>query len=65
MNIIGVIIILVVIGVALYLLNQYVPMAPPIKTIINVVIVLVVIIWLLQVFGLFSGGPVVTHRPGG
>lgn len=55
MSIIGVLVLLVVIGVGLYLLNTYVPMAAPIKTIINVVVILLVIIWLLQIFGLFSG----------
>jgi len=43
---------LVIAGVALYLLNTYVPMAAPFKTIINVVVVLILIIWLLNAFGL-------------
>jgi len=49
------IILLVIIGVVLYLLNTYVPMAAPIKTVINVLVVLVLIIWLLQAFGIFHG----------
>ncbi len=57
MSIIGLLLVLVVIGVGLYLLNQNVPMAPPIKTIINVVVVLAVVIWLLNAFGLLDGGP--------
>lgn len=55
MPIVNLLIVLVVIGVALYLLNTYVPMAPPIKTIINVVVVLILIIWLLQAFGIVGG----------
>jgi uncharacterized protein YhhL (DUF1145 family) len=55
MSLLGLLIVLVVVGVALYLVNTYVPMAPPIKTILNVVIVLVVVIWLLQSFGLLDG----------
>jgi uncharacterized protein YhhL (DUF1145 family) len=55
MSLIGLLVVLVIIGVGLYLLNQYVPMAAPIKTIINVVVILVVIIWLLQAFGVFTG----------
>lgn len=50
-----VIVVLVVVGVCLYLLNTYVPMAPPIKTIINVLVVMVVILWLLRAFGLIHG----------
>jgi hypothetical protein len=48
-------VILVIFGVVLYLINTYVPMAPPIKTILNVVVVLVLCIWLLNAFGLLSG----------
>lgn len=46
------IIYLVIVGVALYLLNTYVPMAAPIKTVINVIVVLILIIWLLNAFGI-------------
>ena len=45
-------VLLVVVGVVLYLINNYVPMAAPIKTIINVVVVLAVCIWLLRVTGI-------------
>ena len=50
MNIIGVLVVLIVIGVALYLINTYIPMAAPIKTILNVVVVVVVCLWLLNLF---------------
>ena len=43
---------LIVVGVVLYLINTYVPMAAPIKTIINVVVVLLVCLYLLSAFGL-------------
>jgi hypothetical protein len=49
---ITIIIYLVIVGVALYLLNTYVPMAAPIKTVINVIVVLILIIWLLNAFGI-------------
>jgi hypothetical protein len=52
MNIISVLIGLIILGVVLYLINTYVPMASPIKTIINVVVVLLVCLWLLNLFGL-------------
>jgi uncharacterized membrane-anchored protein len=47
-------VVLVVVGVVLYLVNNYVPMAAPIKTIINVVVVLAVCIWLLRVTGIVN-----------
>lgn len=52
---IQILIVLIVVGVALYLLNQYVPMAAPFKTIVNVVAVLFLILWLLSAFGILSG----------
>jgi hypothetical protein len=54
MSLIGLVITLVVVGVLLWLLNNYVPMDGKIKRIINIVVVIVVIIWLLQVFGLLG-----------
>lgn len=60
MSIIGLLIILIIVGVALYLVNSVIPMDPKIKTILNVVVVIVVLLWLLDVFvGL---GPVFNVR---
>lgn len=42
--------VLVLVGVALWLVNSVVPMDPKIKTILNVVVILLVIIWLLDIF---------------
>ncbi len=61
MPIINLIVVLVVVGLALYLVNTYVPMAPPVKTILNVVVVLILCIWLLQVFGI-TGGTIPIRR---
>ena len=55
MPLLSIVIALVVVGVALYLINNYVPMASSIKTILNVVVVIVVCIWLLQSFGVMGG----------
>lgn len=55
MDIIHVLIVLIVIGVLLYLAQTYIPMAAPIKTILNVVVVLLVLLWLLSVFGIGTG----------
>ena len=46
---------LVIVGVLLYLLNQFVPMAAPIKTIVNVIVVVAAIIYVLSAFGIVSG----------
>lgn len=54
MPLIQVILILIVVGVLLWLVNTYIPMAGPIKSILNAVVVIVVVIWLLNVFGLLE-----------
>jgi len=48
---IGVLLVLVIVGVVLYLIQTYIPMAAPIKTVITVVVVIFLCLWLLQVFG--------------
>jgi len=51
---INVVIVLIVVGVLLWLVNRYIPMASSIKSILNAVVVIAVVIWLLKVFGLWS-----------
>jgi hypothetical protein len=51
MPIIHLLIVFIIVGVALWLINTYIPMAAPVKTIMNVVVVLILLLWLLQVFG--------------
>ena len=51
---INLIIILVVVGVILWLINNYIPMDGKIKRILNVVVVIGVILWLLSVFGVIG-----------
>jgi len=54
MPLLTILIVLVVVGVLLWLINNYVPMDRKIKNILNVVAVIVVVIWLLQVFGVLG-----------
>jgi hypothetical protein len=61
-SLVSIIVVLVVIGLCLYLLETYVPMSPPIKTVIRVVVVLFLVLWLLQALGLWAPGPVVFPR---
>jgi hypothetical protein len=57
MSLVYIVLVLVVVGVILWLINTYVPMAGIIKQILNIVVAIVVILWLLNVFGVISGGP--------
>ena len=49
-----VILVLIVVGVLLWLVNNYIPMDGKIKSILNAVVVIVVILWLLQTFGILG-----------
>jgi hypothetical protein len=53
-TIFSVVIVLAVVGALLWLVNRYIPMAPPFKTIINVIVILAVVLWLLSVFGVLG-----------
>jgi hypothetical protein len=54
MPLIQLVVVLIVVGVLLWLVNNYIPMDGKIKRILNIVVVIVVVLWLLNVFGLFS-----------
>ncbi len=53
MPLLQVLFVLIVVGVLLWLVNQFIPMAGSIKSILNAVVVIGVVLWLLDVFGLF------------
>lgn len=55
MDPIHVLIILAVIGLLLWLVLTYIPMAPPFPRIITAVVVVITVLWLLQNFGLLDG----------
>jgi hypothetical protein len=52
MPLLQVVIVLIVVGVLLWLINRFIPMQGTIKSILNAVVVIVVVVWLLNVFGL-------------
>ena len=54
MPLIQVIVVLIVVGVILWLINRFIPMAGSIKSILNSVVVIAVVFWLLKVFGMLS-----------
>jgi hypothetical protein len=55
MSIISVLVVLVILGLALYLVETYVPMSPPIKVVLRVVVILLLVLYLLQAFGIWRG----------
>jgi hypothetical protein len=54
MPLLTIVIVLIVVGVLLWLVNTYIPMDSKIKSILNAVVVICVILWLLQAFGIIG-----------
>lgn len=54
MSLVSLVIILIVVGVLLWLINNYIPMDRKIKNILNIVVVFAVVIWLLNLLGLMD-----------
>jgi hypothetical protein len=54
MTLVGIVVILVVVGLILWLINTYIPMAGGIKSLLNIVVFVVVLIWLLPRISIFS-----------
>jgi len=57
MTLMGIVGVLVVVGLIMWLINTYIPMAAGIKSILNIVVFLVVAVWLLQGFGIIGNIP--------
>jgi hypothetical protein len=55
MSLLSIILVIVVVGVLLWAINSFVPMDSKVKSILNIVVVLLLIFWLLQAFGLIQG----------
>jgi len=60
MPLIYIVLVLIVVGMALWLINNYIPMAGSIRTILNAVVVIAVCVWVLQAVGLW--GTVINYR---
>ena len=54
MPLVYIVLVLLVVGIALWLINEFIPMAGSIKAILNVVVVVAVCVWVLQAVGLWQ-----------
>jgi hypothetical protein len=52
--IINIVLMLIIIGVLMWLVNNYVPMAGSIQSILNAVVVIAVVVWVLRASGVWS-----------
>jgi hypothetical protein len=62
MPLINLVVPLIIVGVALWLINRYIPMASSIKAILNIVVVVAVGVWVLKAVGMW--GSVTNFRIG-
>lgn len=54
MPLLTIILVLIGVGILLWFINNYIPMDGKIKSILNLVVVIVVAVWLLQTFGIIG-----------
>jgi hypothetical protein len=54
MSLLHMVMVLIVIGVLLWLVNNYMPMAGSIKKVLNIVVFVAVVIWVLKAYGILS-----------
>ena len=54
MPLINVIVVLIVVGFLLWLVNRFIPMASSLKSLLNAVVVIFLVIWLLKAFGFWD-----------
>ena len=54
MPLLYIVLVLIAVGIGLWLINNYIPMASAIKAILNAVVVIAVVIWVLKATGVCS-----------
>ena len=55
MTLMNIVVILVIAGLLMWLINTYIPMAAAIKSLLNIVVFVVLLLWVLQALGLVGG----------
>jgi len=60
MTLMSMVVVLVIVGLLMWLINTYIPMASAIKSLLNIVVFVVVLVWVLQGFGIIGPIPGVT-----
>lgn len=53
MDLFTLVVILIVAGVLMFVVNQYIPMDANIKKILNVVVLVAIVLWVINLFGVF------------
>jgi hypothetical protein len=54
MSLLTVVFVFVVVGVVVWVVNRFIPMDSKIRSILNAVVVIILVLWLLNVFGVLG-----------
>jgi predicted membrane protein len=54
MSLLSLVVAIVLVGVVLWAINNFIPMDGKVRSILNAVVVIVLVIWLLQAFGVLG-----------
>jgi hypothetical protein len=54
MSLLTVVFVIIVVGILLWVVNRFIPMDSKIRSILNAVVVIVLVFWLLDVFGIID-----------
>jgi predicted membrane protein len=54
MSILSIILAIVAVGVVLWLINRFIPMQSTVKSILNGLVIILLVVWLLDAFGLID-----------
>lgn len=54
MPILTIILVVIGVGVILWLINSFIPMQRTVKGILNAIVVIILVVWLLKVFGVLD-----------
>ncbi|HEX6278133.1 MAG TPA: Thivi_2564 family membrane protein [Polyangiaceae bacterium] len=54
MSLLTVVFVIIVVGVLLWVVNRFIPMDSKIRAILNAVVVILLVLWLLDVFGILD-----------
>jgi hypothetical protein len=54
MSLLTIVFVIIVVGVLLWVVNRFIPMDSKIRSILNAVVVILLVFWLLNVFGIID-----------
>ena len=54
-GLLNLLVLIVLVGVVMWLINVYIPMAGAIKSLLNLLVIVLLILYILQFFGLIGG----------